>query len=800
MTNHRTIKRMSRRKFMEMMGVSAGGVAGLSMLPPAIRQALAIEPNNATGTIKDVEHVVIMMQENRSFNHYFGTYNGVRGFTDPRPVISPATGKDVFHQPITDKLSDGNEKKRCGVELGAAEVLPYPIDYDKTGEALRGTDHGVDSGQACWDHGRYDNWIAAKGDVLTMSYLRHKDISYHRYLANAFTVCDHYFVSCHGDTIPNRQYLVSGATANPSLENPETYWPSYDTTPPMAIDLPAGTPASKMRRVSDWTTYPERIEKFNQAQTDPKKKISWRTYQGGTGKPGEPTDCYQENNLAYFAAYCNDPEPGCYWVEGVCYKGIDKSGKAVRYQGNLDKLTALVQSGVTNRTIKQLREDVVNNALPNISWIVAPYRNCEHPKATVTDGAYYINEVLGALVANPDVWSKTVFILNYDENDGLFDHIVPPMPTGKSGPGKMSESLMADLDRELFNKADGRWPGQFIGFGPRVPMLIVSPWSKGGWVCSEVFDHTSTLRFLETRFGLESEKTGTENPFYESNITPWRRAIAGDLTSAFDFSKNDAAFVKYPKEGPFVNKKGTSSPPNVPTTNALPKLENPALTFGTDNTSNSDYSRRARPLPYEFHVNGHFDAEKKQLVVDFVNAGKAGAYFYAYDYVLKDEKPRRYSVIKGEPLRDAWDVADKGYNLTIYGPNGYLRQFRGTANADLDVDPEVEILYQTNGDVTLKTVNNGTKNHLLKITVQYDKIGSADGVPLTKIRSIKPLSCNPKFEEIKTRSGWYDITVELVNESGQPDGVYQRRFAGHVETGAASITDPFLTHNNVETA
>ncbi|SDP07108.1 phospholipase C [Phyllobacterium sp. YR620] len=778
MSDNRTHRQMSRRKFMEMMGVSAGGVAGLSMLPPAIQQALAIPPNNATGTIRDVEHVVIMMQENRSLNHYFGTYNGVRGFTDPRPVVSPATGKDVFRQPITDSLSN-KDGKRCGVPLGTSEVLPYPIDYDKTGEGLRGTDHGVNSGQSCWNHGRYDNWIAAKGDVLTMSYLRHKDVSYHRYLANAFTVCDHYFVSCHGDTIPNRQFLVSGAAANPALKNPKVIWPSWDKTPAVRV-------------VSDWTTYPERIEKFNAEQTNPGRKITWRTYQGGTGKPGEPTDCYEENNLAYFAAYNDQPVKGCYWVDGVCYK----DGKV--YTGSLDNLPTLVRNGVTNRSIAQMREDVLNNQLPNISWVVAPYKNCEHPSATVTDGAYYINEVLSALVANPEVWSKTIFLLNYDENDGLFDHVVPPMPVDEKGPGKMSPSLLNGLDRELYNH-ENEWVGQYIGFGPRVPMLVVSPWSKGGWVCSEVFDHTSTLRFLEARFGLESDKTGVENPLYESNITPWRRAIAGDLTSAFDFAKNDAAFVAYPKGGPFVNKSG-KFPPNVPLTNAMPKVENPVTAFGTDNTSNPDFSRRSRPLPYEFHINGHLDAAKKQLVVDFVNAGKAGSCFYAYDYVLKDQKPRRYSVIKGEPLQDAWDVTDKGYHLAIHGPNGYLRQFKGALTAELEVDPQVEILYQANGDVTLKLVNAGTKDQTLKITVLYDKIGSADRTPSTKMRPLKLLTCVPQFEEIKTRSGWYDITVELVNESGKSDGVYLRRFAGRVETGAASVTDPFLTFNNVETA
>ncbi len=793
MTSSKQRAGMSRRKFMEMMGVTAGGVAGLNMLPPAIQQALAIEPNNATGTIRDVEHVVIMMQENRSFNHYFGTYNGVRGFTDPRPVVSPKTGKDLFHQPINDSVLDyvgtnffdafdtSKYGYRCGVPNGAKEVLPFPMNYDTTGENQRGTNHGVDSGQACWNDGRYDNWIPAKKDVLTMAYLKHKDISYHRYLANAFTVCDHYFVSCHGDTIPNRQYLVSGAAANPAKKNPQVIWPDFGSTPSMATRL-----------VADWTTYPERIEKFNSAQTDPSKKISWRTYQGGTGIAGDATDCYEENNLAYFAAYDNQPVNGCYWVDGACYK----DGKA--YTGSVATLPDLVRNGVTNRTLKELKQDVLDDKLPNISWIVAPYIYCEHPQANVTDGAYYINEVLSALVSNPDVWSKTVFILNYDENDGLFDHVVPPMPTDDKGPGKMSPSLKDGLDRELYNQPDGTtFKDQWIGLGPRVPAIVVSPWSKGGWVCSEVFDHTSTLRFLEARFGLESDQIGKDNPLYESNITPWRRGVTGDMTSAFDFSNQTAAFPQSSKAVTKSSRKWWTSP-TVPSNNALPMAENPVTTFSAANTSNPDFTRQARPLPHEFHVNGQYDAKANQFVVDIVNSGAAGAYFYVYDYVLKDEKPRRYSVVKDEPLQDSWAIGDKGYNLAVHGANGFYRLFKGVAMHVDKLHPEVEIMYQSNGGVTLKMINRGIENCQLKITSHYDKIDNADGLPTIVVHTLKGAACTFEFQELATKSGWYDISVELLDDKGNPDGVYLRRFAGHVETGLASITDPFLTYNKVE--
>ncbi len=182
----------------------------------------------------------------------------------------------------------------------------------------------------------------------------------------------------------------------------------------------------------------------------------------------------------------------------------------------------------------------MNGRLPQVSWVVAPFKYCEHPDASPTDGAYYINLVLKALTVDPEVWSRTAFILNYDENDGLFDHIIPPMPpvTQKTNAqGLVSPDLLEALQDELIDMdkypqqrrplVPGSDPGglQPIGLGPRVPLLIISPWTVGGWVCSQTFDHTSVLQFLEARFGV-----------HEPNINQWRRSICGDLTSAFDFT------------------------------------------------------------------------------------------------------------------------------------------------------------------------------------------------------------------------------------------------------------------------
>jgi phospholipase C len=141
----------------------------------------------------------------------------------------------------------------------------------------------------------------------------------------------------------------------------------------------------------------------------------------------------------------------------------------------------------------------------------------EHPGEPATipspaQGAAFVASVISALASNPDVWAKTVLILNYDENDGLFDHVIPPVPPAGA--------------------ADEFIDGLPIGAGSRVPCMVISPWSAGGYVCSEKFDHTSVLRFLEKITGV-----------IEPNISAWRRRTFGDLTRTLHFDRQAPAPV-----------------------------------------------------------------------------------------------------------------------------------------------------------------------------------------------------------------------------------------------------------------
>src|SRR6201987_1703029 len=205
-----------RRDFLKLLTTAAAAAS----FPASIARALAIPANNRTGTINDVEHIVFMMQENRSFDHYFGTLRGVRGYGDPRAVKLPS-GKSVWHQPDSSN-PDGY-------------VLPFhPTAPDLGLQFLEDLAHDWTSTHAAWNAGQYDQWVPTKG-TTTMAYLTRDDIPYHYALADAFTICDAYHCSVMGPTDPNRYYMWAGCLGHdgrgggPVVDNSDGdfAWPSY---------------------------------------------------------------------------------------------------------------------------------------------------------------------------------------------------------------------------------------------------------------------------------------------------------------------------------------------------------------------------------------------------------------------------------------------------------------------------------------------------------------------------------------------------------------------------------------------
>ncbi|MFC4395543.1 phosphocholine-specific phospholipase C [Arthrobacter sedimenti] len=681
---------LNRRRFLQFSAAGAAGTAMSQMLGQSIARAAEIPANRATGSIKDVEHVVIFMQENRAFDHYFGTLKGVRGFSDPHPALLPS-GKDTFHQANATR-----------------EVTPFHPDAPNLGmQFMEDLDHSWKLTQEAFNNGRYDKWLPQKTDA-TMAFYGRQDIPFHFALADAFTVCDQYHCSVLGPTDPNRYFMFAGGDdpdrkgGGPDLWNSEKgYW---------------------------WSTYPEELEKAG---------VSWKVYQD-VGEGLDPAHYegwtkdayignYGDNSLLYFKQY-QDAKPGSPLYEKARTGTNAKAG---------DDLFSI------------LRQDVKSGNLPQVSYIVAPEAYSEHSNWPPNFGAWYAANILDILTSSPDVWSKTAVLFMYDENDGFFDHIVPPHPNTPQIPGASTVSTAGEwYDGSPTFFGDKDVPGHF-GLGVRVPMIVLSPWSMGGWVCSETFDHTSIVRFLETRFGVASP-----------NITAWRRAVSGDLTSAFDFSKAGGAAPALPDTStykPTDHERHPSYIPTPPATNSMPAQEK-----GT---------RPSRPLGYALDLESKIAAG--QLTGRWTNRGTLGAHVQVRSNLLP-AGPYSYTIGSGASLDASWPLGAE-YDVQMHGPAGWFRRLAGTTAA-----ADIRVSVTADGKAPhaqFRIENAGTTGATL---ILKDAYGSGS----------QTLSLNPgqaKTIVIPTPGGWYDLTV-----TSAADPKLLRVLAGRLENGGPLTSDPQL--------
>ncbi|WP_133646564.1 phosphocholine-specific phospholipase C [Paraburkholderia flava] len=711
-------KTSSRRQFMLDALKLAGASATATLLPESILRAQSIPAAGPTGTLQDVQHIVILMQENRSFDHYLGNVPGVRGFGDPRPVVLPS-GYPAWYQ---------------------SNVLPFrPTSSAPTNADVYYADlaHDWTSTHSAWNKGWYDSWVSAKGSS-TMAYFTSQDIPYYYALAQTFTVCDNYHCSMLGPTDPNRIYLWTGSCGNVAGSSPHV---------------------DNSTSGYNWKTLPERLNKAG---------ITWKVYQdkgqgldakSGVGEypTGGSTDLwwngnYGDNPLLNFTQYqnlgANDPlSPAFNGTQ------IDPTGQGKEYDVGL---------------FTQLQNDVTNNTLPQVSWIVAPYAYCEHPSWAPSGGEWYVNNVLNALTSNPAVWARTVFLITYDENDGLFDHMPPPVPPTSTN-GKSNVSTASEFYSSSGAASDGSLSGDApYGLGPRVPMIVVSPWSKGGKVNSEVFDHTSVIRFIESRFST------TAAPLLETNITAWRRAVCGDMTSAFDFTASDSS-------APSIAAAASNMNPSGPVVGAFPPS---TQTMPTQPVN----QRVACRLPYEFFVAGQANRSTQKLSLTFTNTGQAGVSLQVRSGNSANT-PSHYTIAASAnrcaSLQDTFAMnSDGSYDFSVSGPNGFLQEFRGSIGSagTTGAHAEINACYDVqNGNVRL-TLDNTTGTQPATFQLTDNAYGKN---PFTAVTVAAGTSTNVTW---LGNAGWYDASIRVADDVN-----FFRRIAGCVQQQTGTLyTDPAI--------
>jgi phospholipase C len=659
-----TIIMNSRRRFL----TASAATAASAFIPGVLKTAMAAAP--AGNSLSAVKHVVIFMQENRSFDHYYGSLQGVRGFND-RTALTLRNGNSIFKQPV-----------------GSGYELPFHLDTSITSaQCVADLDHTWSGTHSAWDNGKSDNWVGAKGP-LTMGYYTRPDLPFHYALADAFTICDNYFCSIMGPTNPNRLYLMTGM-----------------------ID-PSGTGGGPVTNDSEpgfnWTTYPERLQAAG---------VRWKVYQNAS-------DNYDDNALAWFSNFRN-ATPG-----------------TPLYDLGMSSVPALTGNTV-NDIAAAIQKDVLNNTLPQVSWVIAPASASEHPNNAPADGADMVNKVLEALTANQSVWASTVMFLNFDEHGGYFDHVVPPIPAN----GTASEFV----------------GGVPIGLGPRVPMTVISPWSRGGYVNSQVFDHTSVIRFLETWTGVQ-----------EPNISAWRRLICGDLTSTLNFSSTTVSVPNMPDTASLVLQAASQcanlSAPVAPINQTVPTQESGA--------------RLACALPYQPNGTSSVDKTNGILWITMTNTGSQAVHHSIYANNYRSDGPWQYDVAANGSVKDYFHVQTYGggsYDLSLYGPNGFMRRFVGninTAGGQIEVSSSYSFATAGHAQLLLTMVNNTTAS----VTFTVKSNGYRSDGPWTYVVAAGATVSDFWNVQLYT-GGWYDLSVTV-----NVDNNFSRRFVGHVELGGPSVT------------
>ncbi|MEC3878369.1 phosphocholine-specific phospholipase C [Parapedobacter sp. 10938] len=712
------MRKLHRRDFIK-LSAAAGLTA--AVWEPLLQRALAVEAHNATRSINDVEHIVILMQENRSFDHYFGAMRGVRGFGDRFPVPL-ASGQRAFHQ------SDGKQV-----------VPPYRANKNTSNAALiNGTPHNFPDTQAAWNQGKYGFWPLFK-TPYSMAYYTREEIPFQYAMAEYFTICDAYHCSVATGTDPNRIVFWSGSVCDPEKRAAGINCTDADAEPVnLRCWIKGHMPEpgyTYQGNAFTWPTIPDVLQEAG---------VSWRVYQ-------DPNDNW------------TGAMHGCLAFESF---------------RNAKPGSPIYENGMRHWSIEDLTNDVKNGTLPQVSWVLPSQSNSEHPGAPSSPyrAADFTHEVLSAITANPDVWSKTAFFLTFDENDGLFDHVpAPAVPSynldntlaGKSTIDVAGMYFHNDKDNLEDTEADRVYTDKRDtisgnlrpwGMGPRVPMYILSPWSKGGWVDSGVADHTSVAQFIEKRFGVTVPA-----------ISPWHRAVSSDLTSAFDFvTPNDPKFPRMPETSEFEATDAASK--------ALPKAtapKEPSQLYQEKGT------RLSRALPYVLHCRLQYMREHHQVGLVFENKGVKGAVYHVYDMNRLEQIPRRYTVEAGKSLTDEWGVAEMGgsYDLEVYGPNGYFRKFTGNIHA---VEPEVQLDYdQRKGRISIRL------QHHSQTPLPVNLVANAYGYPASVELSVAARRLLTKHISLKDSANWYDFSIQTA------DG-YLCRFAGRIETGEHGISDPAM--------
>ena len=413
------------------------------------------EPSLPIGTdlLPQIEHIVVLMMENHSYDNYFGMLDWGEGF--PRG----ANG-----EPVVANAGTGGESVPVH-HLASTHQHPEAPSQNWHASHLQ------------WAGGSCGGFVASSQTVrpaadpaVAMGYWTQDDIPFYYGLARTFPLADHWFSSCLGPTFPNRRFLIAG-TANGLI----------DDLPFDLLDYPpAGTIFELLTR----------------------NGISWVNYHA---VPGD------RSMTRRYAHHKRRMARRHLLSLGRAFRSVQGVGKDLQFTANVYPL-GIGRYMLHVRGNDQFFADADNGTLPAFS-IVDPDFDVyseENPQ-DIRKGESFAAEVINRVMHGKG-WPRTLLIWVYDEHGGYHDHVPPPAAVppdnveGRSltgSPSRLQRLLRVILPRQVHtaeNETEG--PRRYDRYGFRVPAVIVSPYARPGCVLSEVLDHTSVLKLAEEKWNL----------------------------------------------------------------------------------------------------------------------------------------------------------------------------------------------------------------------------------------------------------------------------------------------------------
>lgn len=404
--------------------------AGNAAQAPA---ALPAPRKDAPAGIGKIHHIIWIIQENRTFDNYFGTYPGADGF-------SPET---------------------CLPELPGSTRCIKPFHMSKG--PLCDMSHEWNAAHAAWDNGRMDGFVWAEGSSYTMGYLDGGDIPNYWNYARHYVLADRFFSSLTGPSLPNHVYTVA-AQSGGLITNVCSQDHEWDELKSVMDDDDGFSFASMVKLLAShdvsWKYYVETRGPLPEGQRDPCHVFAPEPHQIGLWNP-----------LPGFKAVRDNPALMSHLVD-----------------------------------LKEFERDLQGGTLPAVSWIVPDFQDSEHIPASAEQGMWHVTKLVNAVMRSK-YWADTAIFITWDDYGGFYDHVPPPQ-----------------MDA--------------YGYGPRVPLLVISPYAKRGYVTHQQGDLTGMLRFVEERFNLP-------------HLTA-RDHYTGDMSDAFDFnqSPNSPLIIPIPEKLP----------------------------------------------------------------------------------------------------------------------------------------------------------------------------------------------------------------------------------------------------------